>query len=155
MSGILNTLLKDGGKALAGRFATKTPVSGAVLLCFEPTQDQLPGYLETVVDFDPVLIQRVNFALSTIKQHPTAQVVKPLTLICEFYLTFVYNSSHASSLVRFEISLQTIIVFCCVSCTCTNLFQQFHCINKVSSSTCNFCKVEQHLGIAKLYIRLG
>lgn len=73
-----NTLLKDGGKALADRFATETPVSGAVLLCFEPTQDQLPGYLETVVDFDPVLIQRVNFALSTIDEYGDSICHPPL-----------------------------------------------------------------------------
>lgn len=38
------------------------------ILVFEPTQDMLPTYIEIEVDFDPVLIRRVNFANSSIEE---------------------------------------------------------------------------------------
>ncbi len=63
------TLLSDAANSLAAVSATDVYADGAQLLCFEPTQDRLPAYIEFTVDFDPMLVQRVNFAQSTIDEY--------------------------------------------------------------------------------------
>lgn len=62
------TLYTDTMNRLAARTGAEAP-RGVQLLCFEPCQDGLPATVEVEADFDPMLVQRVNFAKSTIDEY--------------------------------------------------------------------------------------
>lgn len=63
------TVFSDILGAISKKAAAGDKPQGVELLCFEPCQDSLPAVIETQVDFDPMLVQRVNFAKSTIDEY--------------------------------------------------------------------------------------
>ncbi len=63
-----DTLFSDVMNTL-GVQQNQEPAGGVQMLLFEPTQDSLPTCVEVDVDFDPVLVQKTNFAQSTIDEY--------------------------------------------------------------------------------------
>lgn len=64
-----DTLMADSVNRFKDLFKTNAKIEGTQLFLFEPTKDLKPSYLEVEVAMDKMLINEVNYTLSTIEEY--------------------------------------------------------------------------------------